>query len=90
MIRLPFGGTTQDFYTYEPALLRGGRACVPYRWFIRNGRYFGLAYEMVLRVSENAVGWVVREDRQLEVSEATLSESLPFFEQTSASAQGLP
>lgn len=88
MIRLAFGLSHQDFYIHEPALLRNGKACIPYRWFIRGGRYYGLAYELEPRVTDQGVGWMVRQDRQMEVSQDALVESLPYFEHSAAASQG--
>lgn len=81
MIRLPYGRSGhQDFYILEPAMLRNKTACIPYKWFIRGGKFHGLAYGLERLETESGPGWVVREDRQTTITEDDLIWSLPFFE----------
>lgn len=79
----------QDYFTLEPAMLADDSACIPYRWFIRNGKYHALAHKLELLVTEGVSGWVVREDQQTTVTEDTLKRSLPLFVDYAAQ-NGLP
>lgn len=57
----------QHYYIYEPCLLRDGRACVPVRWFTREGQLFATAW--VLRAVDNPHScWVAEEYNAIEVS----------------------
>lgn len=80
----------QDFFVHEPTLLRSGTACIPFRWFRRNGKYFGSAYTLELMTKRRPTdGWRLREEVQMEICEDDLSLSLPLFV-TSAAANKLP
>ena len=63
-----------DYYIYEPALLKDGSTCIPERWFTRNGTFFARAWKMETRIIEGVLGWVVRKDVELEVSEHQLAK----------------
>lgn len=56
MIRIGKAPSEKDFYIWEPTLLKNGSACIPIRWFIREGKFFADAYRLVL--SRDGQGWV--------------------------------
>ncbi|KAF8966226.1 hypothetical protein BDZ97DRAFT_1657897 [Flammula alnicola] len=69
-----------DYYIYEPALLKDLSMCIPERWFTRNGTFFARAWKMEIRVVDGVWGWVVRKDIELEVSEHQLAKGFASLE----------
>ncbi|EJD51251.1 hypothetical protein AURDEDRAFT_159655 [Auricularia subglabra TFB-10046 SS5] len=82
----------QDFYVFEPTLLAPtspvGRACIPVRWFIRDGVRFARAWRLSVadrfdqRVGQPIRGWCVHEWETVDVPEHDLLLSLPRFAQS--------
>lgn len=87
MIRIGNQHNQQDYYTFEPAALQDGSACVPVRWIRRGESFVCLAWRFELSATRDS--WTIREDQQLIVPQDSLLWSLPVFEQM-ASTQGLP
>ena len=75
MIRLK----DEDYYIHEPVILTNGDACVPARWFTRDGVFHAKAWPMERVVIEGNQGWCVREDLTIEVSEKQLLKNFPGF-----------
>ncbi|KAF4615110.1 hypothetical protein D9613_003453 [Agrocybe pediades] len=75
-----------DFYIFEPTMLRDGSVCVPIRWFTRqdptSGKdiFYCRAWMLEPRFAnfpDAQSGWVVRQDRVVEVSQSNLLKSFP-------------
>ncbi|KAF4617992.1 hypothetical protein D9613_012967 [Agrocybe pediades] len=72
-----------DYYIFEPTMLRNGSVCMPFRWFTRkdprSGRDIFYCRAWVLESAEHGqqAGWVVCEDRIVEVCEADLLKDFP-------------
>ncbi|KZT24421.1 hypothetical protein NEOLEDRAFT_1156913 [Neolentinus lepideus HHB14362 ss-1] len=64
---------TQDFFVYEPALLKDRRVCMPVCWFTRGGSTFAWAYSM----SATLRGWIVHEQLVCEIHSDQLLLSFP-------------
>ena len=69
-----------DYYIYEPSLLKDLSMCIPERWFTRDGTFFARAWKMEKRVIEGQSGWVVRKDIELEVSEHQFAKGFATLE----------
>jgi hypothetical protein len=69
-----------DYYIYEPALLKDLSMCIPERWFTRDVTFFARAWKMEIRVIEGQLGWVVRKDIELEVSEHQFAKGFVTLE----------
>ncbi|KAI0071327.1 hypothetical protein K474DRAFT_1607117, partial [Panus rudis PR-1116 ss-1] len=67
----------QDYYLFEPALLENGQACVPIRWFIRRGRTYALAHNLI----PYSNGWLVDTRSTHEVPERSFILPFPLFRQ---------
>ena len=59
--------TRKDFYVGEPALLLDGTACMPCRWFTRNGELFGRSWPLEPHSESGRRGWTVRKDTVLNI-----------------------
>ncbi|KAF9470696.1 hypothetical protein BDN70DRAFT_821012 [Pholiota conissans] len=67
-----------DYYIFEPAMLADRTVCIPHRWFTRSGHYYAMAWMLEARLGEgNIPGWVVRQDRELEVDESRFLKNFP-------------
>ena len=67
----------QDYYIHEPVLLTNLNVCIPYRWFLRNGKFFAKAWS--LSPNEDCRGWIVHTYATVEVSEGDLLLSFPLL-----------
>lgn len=76
-----------DYYIYEPALLKDSSMCIPERWFVRDGTLFARAWKMEIRLIDGIEGWVVRKDIELEVSEHELAKCFTSLEKEFARYQ---
>lgn len=76
-----------DYYIYEPALLKDLSMCIPERWFTRDGTLFARAWKMETRVIDGIEGWVVRKDIELQVSEHQLAKSFSSLDKEFARYQ---
>jgi hypothetical protein len=65
----------QDFYTFEPAMLRDHRVCIPHRWFTRNQEIYARVWPMEQLDESNS--WIVCEDQETEVNSNQLLLSFP-------------
>lgn len=70
----------QDFYTLEPTLLQDGRICMPFRWFIRNGKTLARAWAM--SQDTDAQGWIVLKHTEFDVAETELVTVFPSLKET--------
>lgn len=74
MIRLQ----KSDYYIFEPAMLDDQSVCVPHRWFTRDGKFLAKAWILEQTLSDdNIPGWVVRQDREVEVHEGQFFKNFP-------------
>jgi hypothetical protein len=97
MARIGSQGNFQDYYIYEPALLKDRTAVMPIRWFMRSGKLFASAYKMdtIPHASSNLRPcclqrcWVVCEDQKLEVAADDFLLSFPEFSAVT-SQYGMP
>ncbi|KAI0639400.1 hypothetical protein C8Q77DRAFT_1223885, partial [Trametes polyzona] len=64
-----------DYYVYEPAMLRDGSLCMPYRWFTRGPRTLAKAWG--LSMTSDRSGWVVCKHVEFEVDCSDLLSSTP-------------
>lgn len=80
-----------DFYVYEPALLRDGRICMPYRWFTRGAETYAKVWGMTCigGPDMSGSGWVVLKYATAEVNVRDLLSPLPTLKHT-AHFYGLP
>ena len=69
-----------DYYIYEPALLKDLSMCILECWFTQDGTFFARAWKMEIRVIEGQLGWVVRKDIELEVSEHQFAKGFVMLE----------
>ena len=53
--------------------------CIPIRWFVRNGIFFTRAWVLEPHTVEDTSGWVVHEDREIEISQHQLVKNFPQF-----------
>ena len=67
----------QDYYIYEPALLANITVCMPYRWFLRKGKFFAKAWK--LHPNVNSFGWIVHTFEIIEISDQDLLLSFPLL-----------
>lgn len=65
----------QDFYIWEPAMLRGRTVCMPVRWFRRGRKTMCRAWKMA-SVNNR---WVVQPETEFEADVAELHFSLPYL-----------
>lgn len=68
-----------DYYIYEPAMLNNLSFCIPIRWFTRNGAFYARAWMLEATTLDDEVGWVVREDQEVEVSQDQLVKNFLRF-----------
>ncbi|KAI4519102.1 hypothetical protein K525DRAFT_149414, partial [Schizophyllum commune Loenen D] len=68
---------TQEFFIYEPALLRNGSVVMPVRWYIDNNTIYAKGWNMSPDPLKR--GWIVEEHSEVVFSEHDLDLSLPLF-----------
>ncbi|KAI5825258.1 hypothetical protein K523DRAFT_251457 [Schizophyllum commune Tattone D] len=68
---------TQDFFVFEPALLKNRLAFMPTRWFIEGKSTYAKGWYMSLDPQRR--GWIVEEHTPVVVCEDDLDLSLPLF-----------
>jgi hypothetical protein len=71
----------QDYYTFEPALRYNGTACMPIRWFKRQGNFWADAWSMVV-AQDDCSAWEVCEWETVEVAASELLLAFPRFQAT--------
>ncbi|KAF9064966.1 hypothetical protein BDP27DRAFT_1425263 [Rhodocollybia butyracea] len=69
----------EDYYIFEPCMLRSGQVYMPHRWFRRQGRFYAYCWKMEkVRRREGKLTWcVVKGDGQIVVSEDEFLLSFP-------------
>ncbi|KAJ3890860.1 hypothetical protein GG344DRAFT_48586, partial [Lentinula edodes] len=82
MVRLGPTGRSNDYYIFEPAMLRSGAMCMPHRWFKRQEKFYARCWRLEENVHPHASkGWkVVKGDGEFVVNE---DEFLLCFKQLS-------
>uniref|UniRef100_D8QAN3 Uncharacterized protein n=1 Tax=Schizophyllum commune (strain H4-8 / FGSC 9210) TaxID=578458 RepID=D8QAN3_SCHCM len=73
---------TQDFFVFEPALLKNRLAFMPTRWFIEGKSTYAKGWYMSLDPQRR--GWIVEEHTPVVVCEDDLDLSLPLFHERHA------
>lgn len=58
---------TQQYFLYEPCVLRDGQVCMPCEWFQRSGHFYAMVWS--LRPTADSSGWIVEEFNLFEVPE---------------------
>ncbi len=61
-----------DYFIHEPAMLRDGTVCMPYRWFRRGRKHYARCWRMQTCVGEHHSAWRVVKVTGYEVSEDDL------------------
>jgi hypothetical protein len=56
-----------DYFIYEPTMLRGGQCCIPIRWFVWSGVLFAKCWKLEVVVTEQSSGWRVFKSEDYEV-----------------------
>ena len=79
----------QQFFVFEPSLLRDHRVCMPVRWFIRDKKIFAQAWMMQAISREDGSGWIIEEYHQIEVSQDDFLVSFEAWD-VSQSTSDLP
>ncbi|KAI0082710.1 hypothetical protein K474DRAFT_1585163 [Panus rudis PR-1116 ss-1] len=71
----------QDYYVLEPTLIQSAHgqpeACIPLRWFQRQGHIYASAYKLIPHHEAN--GWLVDTRNTCEIAESSLILPLPLF-----------
>ncbi|KAJ3739985.1 hypothetical protein DFH05DRAFT_1406273 [Lentinula detonsa] len=68
----------EHFYIFEPALLRNGCICMPFRWFKRAGKTLAKAWLMEsMKFREHGSGWAVQTCSEIEIDSSNLLFSFP-------------
>jgi hypothetical protein len=67
---------TQDYYIYEPVMLRDGAFRMPFRWFVRGKILFAKCWDMEVINGDDGRYWRVSQ-RESEVSQHDLMKNLP-------------
>lgn len=62
----------QDYFIYEPAMLRDGRFCIPFRWFMRRGVLHAKCWDLRVIATDSGSVWRVVTCEGLEVSQDDL------------------
>ncbi|KIJ48475.1 hypothetical protein M422DRAFT_125766, partial [Sphaerobolus stellatus SS14] len=73
----------QDFFIYEPALCYDGSACMPHRFYMKNGELHAKVWP--LQAAHAKSGWYVREDWEKHIRVSELAVSWPDFVATYSS-----
>ncbi|KAK6984177.1 hypothetical protein R3P38DRAFT_3333013 [Favolaschia claudopus] len=66
----------QDYHIHEPAMLRDGTFCMPFRWFMRGNILFAKCWAMTAVTSDAGRYWRVLK-QETEVSQYNLMKNLP-------------
>jgi hypothetical protein len=77
------------YFVYEPCLLRDGRACVPVRWFTRNGQLLAMAWVLRAATIRHQNCWIAEEYNVIEVSRSELLLPSVAWDSTPATV-GMP
>ena len=67
----------QDYFIFEPAMLRDGRFCVPFRWFTRGNVLHAKCWELRVVASEHGSQWRAIVGDGFEVSQHDLLKNFP-------------
>ncbi|KAL1692476.1 hypothetical protein GGG16DRAFT_51549 [Schizophyllum commune] len=75
----------QDYYVFEPALLRGSRddtpaealVYMPIRWFVRGDSVYARAWRLYATTSDNQRGWIVDARQVVDIDSSQLLLSFP-------------
>lgn len=79
MIRLQ----KSDYYIYEPTMLDNQSVCMPHCWLTRDGKFHAKAWVMGQSSGNNDIpGWVVCQDRELELQEGQFLKNFPELGQS--------
>ncbi|KAK0488234.1 hypothetical protein EDD18DRAFT_1081691 [Armillaria luteobubalina] len=70
-----------DYYIHEPAMLRDCSLCVPFRWFMRDGKYYGHCWKLQAMSREGSVVWRVIKTDGVEVSQDKFLKNAPELRQ---------
>ncbi|KAL1671363.1 hypothetical protein EV122DRAFT_256545 [Schizophyllum commune] len=73
---------TQDFFVYEPALLKTRHVFMPTRWFVEGDSTYAKGWYMSMDPQRR--GWIVEEHTQAVISEDDLDLSFPLFHERCA------
>ncbi|KAJ3844653.1 hypothetical protein F5878DRAFT_706070 [Lentinula raphanica] len=70
---------SDDYYIFEPAMLRSGVVCMPHRWLIREGRFYARCWRLEEIVREgNRKSWrVIQGDSKFEVDQEDFLKPFP-------------
>ncbi|KAJ3897568.1 hypothetical protein F5879DRAFT_910507, partial [Lentinula edodes] len=79
----------QDHFTFEPAVLKDRRVCMPTRWFTRKGQVYAKAWPMHMVDNELGQGWAVCTYMEYEICSTDLLLTFKQF-QLSHSSLGIP
>lgn len=67
-----------DYYVFEPVILTLNRLCIPFRWFKRNDRMYGLAWSLTPSTSpDGSPCWLVDKRQTFEFHESALLVPFP-------------
>lgn len=78
----------QDFFIYEPCVLKDGTVCMPYRWIMRGGETVARVWAMT--PDSVRQGWIVQEHVTRDVPLSEFNLSLPHFSQSYLFRTGIP
>jgi hypothetical protein len=79
----------QQFFIFEPCLLRDRRVCMPVRWFTRDTEIFSQAWIMRPISRDDGSRWVVEEHNLIKVLQDMFLISFGSWD-SSQSTKGLP
>ena len=69
---------TDDYYIYEPAMLKDNMFVIPHRWFAKHGEFYALAWKLIpTTTSHGAHGWQVQQDIELKIPASQLFKNFP-------------
>ncbi|KAL0566487.1 hypothetical protein V5O48_015525 [Marasmius crinis-equi] len=78
MIRLRRGGENQDYYIFEPAMLRDGTIWMPHRWIRKDNKFVGRCWGMQeVTAADGTSSWRVNKNEHRLASEDELVRSFP-------------
>lgn len=78
----------QDFFIFEPCVLRDGTVCMPYRWIVRGDEIHARVWAMI--PDHGRQGWIVQEHVTRDVPLSEFDLSLPHFAQSVVFREGVP
>lgn len=67
----------QDYFIYEPVMLRDGRFCIPFRWFTKGQLLYAKCWELQVVTSDQGNEWRVVMCEGFEVSQCDLLKTFP-------------